>query len=571
VASCANGNTLEIFNLGEGAEFQGCSASGPTADEQCAGGASVTICPADQGATDFPSGCATHGVDYCRWSCEQSRNCPKCLHGVDNFVCAGFTYNPTTKKCDLHTACATGTTATGSSRYTLSCAKSSAPALVSWDSATWAGVGMAGGLSAGDYGVCLCEPPVAAQEERHTGFRPGTCAWRAIPSTTSSLLAVTTSAAALTPAILSLQRFTVKAGEATKLQVKGVRLTQLTNSEVGAKTAACNAAGTLTRFALGSEMEESAEFEVTLATAREYFLCACEAHPPATCNNADFTKEIGKLVVTSRVTVGRTYVLPPNEDTSIEIGGTGLLTTERIMVVDCGGQCGVAGPTKSEAAPADRATPPVVAGVFDDTGAYVSFLGRYCIQHHLGLGETLAAHACASKCMDGCVGDHCHCEGYKAGIDTMDSTALCVTQAKCQDLCDATEGCYGIDMHKDLPRCFLNSDGCASDVPGLLGIACDYNFLLRGAVTTANAALEAAPGISTSTTLRFSPMRFSAGGTFKVCFCDRAGGGTCDNIADYKIEVGTVYVSGISCLLDQQKFRRLQCTSQYWGGLSCAP
>ena len=34
--------------------------------------------------------------------------------------------------------------------------------------------------------------------------------------------------------------------------------------------------------------------------------------------------------------------------------------------------------------------------------------------------------------------------------------ALCADRAKCEQLCADTEGCTSFDMHKSLPRCFLN-------------------------------------------------------------------------------------------------------------------
>jgi len=45
--------------------------------------------------------------------------------------------------------------------------------------------------------------------------------------------------------------------------------------------------------------------------------------------------------------------------------------------------------------------------------------------------------------------------------------------------------------------------------------------------------------------------------------------GACRSPEHYSIEVGTIHVSGISCLLSDARFRRVQCRQQYYGGLRC--
>merc|ERR1719486_1093944 len=75
----------------------------------------------------------------------------------------------------------------------------------------------------------------------------------------------------------------------------------------------------------------------------------------------DFTEKAGALAVTNRVHVGVDYIATPGEPTSIELTGLpsksllpeadGMLSADRIMVIDCGGTCGIAGPSESVEAP----------------------------------------------------------------------------------------------------------------------------------------------------------------------------------------------------------------------------
>merc|ERR1712167_447572 len=76
------------------------------------------------------------------------------------------------------------------------------------------------------------------------------------------------------------------------------------------------------------------------------------------------------------------------------------------------------------------------------------------------------------------------------------------------------------------------------------------------------------------TMLRFEGIRFKTGGQFKACFCDvdtLEDGAFCKTAADYKIEIGTIHVSGVSCLVENKKFQRGTCVEQFYGGLRCYP
>ena len=78
-------------------------------------------------------------------------------------------------------------------------------------------------------------------------------------------------------------------------------------------------------------------------------------------------------------------------------------------------------------------------------------------------------------------------------------------------------------------------------------------------------------GASWSEILRFTDVTFSQGGTFKLCFCDSLRSGDCGDKSDYVVDLGTVHVSGVSCLIKEDRFQRYSCRS-HWGtdsGLTC--
>merc|ERR1719271_1829312 len=79
-------------------------------------------------------------------------------------------------------------------------------------------------------------------------------------------------------------------------------------------------------------------------------------------------------------------------------------------------------------------------------------------------------------------------------------------------------------------------------------------------------------GLSWDQILRFKGLAFASGGKFKACFCDietLPAGSACSTAADYKVEIGTVHVSGVSCLIEEPKFQRGVCVPQYHGGMRC--
>merc|ERR1719271_2033318 len=229
--------------------------------------------------------------------------------------------------------------------------------------------------------------------------------------------------------------------------------------------------------------------------------------------------------------------------------------------------------------------------------------GSYCAGNNMDITtvDTVKRHQCFSKCAAGptCVGADCFCSGLMQGYDTDDSTALCLDETSCKNVCAGLPDCFGIDMHKTLPRCFLNSmTPAATDtkscedavVNGRLTPFPTYDLFYK----QKRRALEAAPevnktheasarsllpaidtGKSWDEILRFDDISFKTGGKFKACFCDPdtlAAGKYCKKAEDYKIDIGTIHVSGVSCLVADAKFQRGTCVAQYHGeGMRCYP
>jgi len=234
-------------------------------------------------------------------------------------------------------------------------------------------------------------------------------------------------------------------------------------------------------------------------------------------------------------------------------------------------------------------------------------------------------HQCAGKCAirGPCHGPDCFCDGHFLGYDHADSAALCLSMARCQEICAAMgDDCYGIDMHKTLPRCFLNTRTTCSASDGLRDDP-NYNFVYKTTAVTRRAqatpphamsggawpqpndapdvvshsmpqqgwvsesylaadlgvaeesALEMDTGYSCESILRFRHVKFRSGGLFKVCFCDHTlltgRFMPCKEKGDYMIEIGHIHSSGVSCLVEDARFRRGVCVAQ-WGvsqGLRC--
>jgi hypothetical protein len=297
---------------------------------------------------------------------------------------------------------------------------------------------------------------------------------------------------------------------------------------------------------------------------------------------------------------------------------TSLLSSDRITIIDCKGTCGVSSPTTalvlpemaekietwndlyphswfSDAPHVDAENPKEKDKTLDYKAQmgmkkYSVREGFYCYDANINLDEEkvpwegtmkpLKDYQCYAKCASG-GGEGCN--GLYSGFDGPESNALCLDQQMCQYVCDQLESCGSIDMHKDRDRCFLNKkDMCETHTDQLLKDP-NYVLLIKGAEkndeqagTTADKLprerkLGTDYGFSWSDMLRFKPVQFKSGGTFKLCFCDASitMEGVCMTEKDYKIEVGTIHASGVSCLIADPKLQRVSCTPQAHGGLRC--
>jgi hypothetical protein len=167
---------------------------------------------------------------------------------------------------------------------------------------------------------------------------------------------------------------------------------------------------------------------------------------------------------------------------------------DRIMVIDCGGTCGVSGPTDkvagygsigmwNELGPVDWFVDPpwedsenevvdeLIVTTPMPTPMGFSYEITYDSSYYAGFNvdisgvmvavdgtsRPLKSFQCYEMCgISDCEGEWCKCDGYLSGIDGPDSNALCADESTCQYLCDQVD-CQAIDMAKDVPRCFLNS------------------------------------------------------------------------------------------------------------------
>lgn len=320
-------------------------------------------------------------------------------------------------------------------------------------------------------------------------------------------------------------------------------------------------------------------------------------------------KNVGSLFVTQKVDVGVDYIATPGEPTSLEVTGAGLdEASDRIMVIDCFGTCGVTRGTPYASIPDFNSWVAVNARIDRPslqelpqqasipTPGWVPFTelpGQFCNGNLVVADNSMGAnHNCYKKCYAEapCVGDNCFCDGFMSGFDTEASRALCLEQEQCAYLCAVTPGCHSVDMHSSLNRCYLNTHTCDDDVKsGQTVPDANYNLLVkpmddntrrllargralsRSHVRQLLAAED--PGISWDQILRFKGLEFSSGGEFKLCFCDSAllmgDNAICDSPDDYKIEVGKVHATGLQCLLSNPKMTRGTCQSQEYGGLRC--
>jgi hypothetical protein len=184
----------------------------------------------------------------------------------------------------------------------------------------------------------------------------------------------------------------------------------------------------------------------------------------AVCSTDDeYDKVVGTVTLTARVDVGVDWVLTPGEPSSVEVLGSGLdWKTDRLMVIDCTGICGVSGPTASVmAGPKSQmhynhwtaVSTPYTDSPHDDTEApapmppltpaaallWGEVEDSYCAGNNMDVASIAGVnrHQCYAKCVKGCKGDDCFCDGLMQGYDGPDSQALCLDEDTCKSVCDA--------------------------------------------------------------------------------------------------------------------------------------
>jgi hypothetical protein len=279
-------------------------------------------------------------------------------------------------------------------------------------------------------------------------------------------------------------------------------------------------------------------------------------------------------------------VLTPGEAQSLEVVGDRLdPLRDRLYVTWASGICGFSAPVGASAAfytrnaPVDFSFDPPMDDYEGPYSAPVQKKATYRLIEKTFCGgptklpveEVPGADRCWTKCAAGNAGagkdGDKTCAGLMNGYDGPSSVVLCLEKKACLDACTESEGCYGIAMHATLPRCYMYTDTCRGMVlDGKLSSDASYDFYYKqdGGVRR----LQAAPPASWGKLLRFPGLNLD-GGRYKACFCDYKVAGLCNKIEDYTVEVGSVHVSGVSCLLGDAKYTRGVCVPQAYGGLRC--
>jgi hypothetical protein len=402
------------------------------------------------------------------------------------------------------------------------------------------------------------------------------------------------------------QHFTAMAGVATTLTLKGNTLSTVgfAGFTMNVVPAGSSCSATATASAASSAIDDDGVTiaPVTIATAGYYSVCATATTPTG------YSALVGDITVTQRATIGWTYVLDPEEPGSVEIISQAQDCTtntcknakklnwkkDRIMILDCKATCGISSPAKGvsfEEEPAAlkeanefvaqndmfdaAATARTMVDLPSELRTYTTVKSHFCKGGNIPGSELpeAAADLCVTKCaidptLPGC-----------SDMDSADSGAICLPESSCRELCSLRNDCFGIDVFLGGNRCFLNMEGSAPDgcksqyETANLGPSTSYKFLAK-AGTTVERMLQDGTGLSSDNILRFMPVSFLSGGSYKVCFCDSAllptGQQYCHAESDYSVEIGELIVSGVSCLLKESDFRRRTCYNMFHGGLICS-
>merc|ERR1719473_1269672 len=110
-----------------------------------------------------------------------------------------------------------------------------------------------------------------------------------------------------------------------------------------------------------------------------------------------------------------------------------------------------------------------------ETKTYRTFDGECEGHFHVDLPDgaekdAVQAQTCYTKCLAPgtleaykTAGAPAYCEGMEPTYD-YNSGALCLPREDCEALCESLgDACNGIEMHTELPRCYLIAPGCTEE------------------------------------------------------------------------------------------------------------
>jgi len=388
-----------------------------------------------------------------------------------------------------------------------------------------------------------------------------------------------------------------------------------------------------------------AEFFASAVTADEKFAAVGKRlwskETGAACTQIeDYTETVGVLTVTTQVYTGVDYVVTPGQQVSLEVTNVNgnYLTFDahdkdwdtagsrdvgaswnRVMVIDCKGQCGQAGPSGNVqingagASLSDWAIHSPTNFWSDsiygtnDAGtrsyisrAYATFAGMHCERsttsnnlNILATGlEAAEAVLCTTVCQSGDGHESCHLQHVDPSGNAIcasadgASTSLEVVQSLCDQI-DAMDGfyCDSVEQHLGATDYFYLNGGADGDALCDKVAAANYNLYVASDDTAESSGAQLVQvdeeviltanlndwPFSWSQMLRFPSLTFTTGGTFKVCYCehDRASNKLCNSVDDFDVEVGLVHSSGVSCLLTDSRFTSADCENQLYGGMRC--
>jgi hypothetical protein len=292
-----------------------------------------------------------------------------------------------------------------------------------------------------------------------------------------------------------------------------------------------------------------------------------EAWPDAAgevCADGDV---IGIAVSSTTTAVQQVFVVEAGQEASLEVHGRGLRPGGRISILRDGDVCGVHAPPPEVDGHLKPLLSKSVEAVSDINFARV--VDSFFPGANLPAPDHVGCSRCAPKATlvrdytiladrpdlayEDKVSADPLCAGYLDGDEG--GTAICAGEATCRQLCLESPACLSVDVHNELPRCFLNSD--APSLPNVMRSNA-YSILVKSQAAVPS-RLE---GVHSTSTRLIFPLRVPVG-EFKACFCD----GGCASAKDYSLEVGRIIASGVSCLIGQSHHG---CTNMTHGGLMCS-